>query len=359
MSFSDSTKNDRNHENEGKVNIECFFSQQSAPEVDVDVLGVRSTMKDGKRVRLQIVYNMEVPETMLNELKTRIPSIRSAVTLMAEKYQVPRRVEELKMAAVTGVTELYDHMVNYPPRMSQLSIFFRNTFVQYQKAVQVSIDAVVKFLRETKFKLPGSDELTTIPEVLKKVTASIAVMLEKIIQNLYVNMQFCYNTFVEMVMNVNLRMPVGDALASNQFFIAVKRDTAIAFEKMVDFVKNMESLDTMLVEFGETFKHVVEKTQEFVELIETDYFDVALVSINEQYAEFIISLKYFVEQFADLTMEDFNHACKNIIDILIIGTEMVNSVVYDFLQQAPEEVKTYVKISDKSLEMDIPFVFQL
>lgn len=340
------------------MNIERF-SQQSAPEVDVDVLSFRSTRKDDAGVRLQMVYNTEVPTTMLTELKTRIPSIRSAVTLFTEKYQVKRLVEELKTAATIGVTEVYDHMVNYPPQMSQLSIFFRNTIFLYQKAVQASIDAVVKVLREIKFKLPGSDKLTTIPEVLKKVTSRIAVMLEKIIQTLYINMQFCYNTFVEMVMNVNLKMPVGDALASNQFLIAVKKDMTIAFEKMVDFVKKMESLDTMLVECGETFKHVVEKTQELVDLIETDYFNVALISINEQYADFIFALKLLVEQFADLTMEDVNSACETIIDNLVIAAELVNSIVYDFLQETSEEINTYVTISDKSLEMDIPFIFQV
>lgn len=314
-------------------------------------------MKDGEMVRLQIIYNMEAHTTILTELKARSPSIRSAVTLLVEKYQVGRRVVELKTAAITGVTEVYDHMVNYPPQLSQLSVFFRNTVFLYQQAVQASIDAVIKVLRETKFKLPGSDELTTIPVVLKKVTGSIAVMLEKILQNLYINLQFCFNTFVEMIMNVNLKMPVGDALASNQFLIGVKKDTAIAFEKMVDFVKNMESLDTMLVEFGETFKHVVEKTRELVDLIETDYFDGALVSINKQYADFIFVSKLFLEQFADLTMEDINSACENIIDNLIYVMELVNTAVYEFRQQTSEEVNTYVKISDKSLEMDIPFVF--
>lgn len=327
--------------------------------VDVDVLGIRSTMEDGNKLRLQIVYNMEVPTTMLHELKARIPSVLSAVTLLAEKYQVARLVEELKTAAVTGAREVHDNVVNYALQTSQLSIFFRNTVFQYQKAAQAFIDAVVKVLRETKFKLPGSDELTTIPKVLKKVTSSIAVMLEKLVQNIYINMQFCYNTFVEMIMNVNLSMPVGDALASNQFLIKVKKDMAVAFEKMVEFVEHVESLDTMLVEFGETLKHVVEKTQEFVDLIESEYLDVALVNINKQYTDFIIFSKLVVEQFAALTMEDVNSTCEDIIDMLVYATEMFNSVLYGFLQQTSEEVHAYVTISDKRLEMDIPFLFQV
>lgn len=321
------------------------------------MLGIRSTVNDADRMRLQVAYNMEVPRTMLVELKMRIPSILSAVTLFADKYQVTRLVEESKMAAVTGVSEVYNTLVNYKLQMSQLSIFFRNTVIQYQKAVQAFINAVTKLLRETKFKLPGSDKLTTVPEFLREVTSSIAVVLEKIIQNISVNMQFCYNAFIEMIMNVNLRMPVGDALASNQFLVVVKKEIAIIFEKMVDFVKKMESLDTILEKLGETLKHVAEKTQEFVDLIESEYLDVALVNINIQYHHFIIIVKDVVGQVAALNMKDVTIECEYIIDMLVYVTEWFNNVVYGFLHQTSEEVRAYMTISDGMLEMDIPFSF--
>lgn len=306
-------------------------------------------------MRLQLAYNMEVPRSMLFELKTRIPSMLSAVTLFAEKYQITRAVEELKMAAVTRVSEVYDTVTSYKLQTSQLSIFFRNSFVQYQKTIQAFIDAVVKILRETKFKLPGSDELTTIPEVLREVTSSIGHVLEKILQNIYTSMQFYYDAFVGMLMDVNLSMPVGDVLASNQFLAEVKKATSMFF---LDFVKNMESLDIMLVKVGETLKAVAEKTQEFVDSVESEYLDVVLVSINAQYRNFIIALKTAVGQFAALNTEDLNEAFDYIIDMLIYVTDQVNSVVYGFLQQTSEEVQTYVTISDAILEIDIPLSFQ-
>lgn len=321
------------------------------------MLGIRSTVNDADSMRLQIAYNMEVPRTILLELKMRMPFILSAVTLFAEKYQVTRLVEESKMAAVTCISEVYNTLVNYELQMSQLSIFFRNTVIQYQKAVQAFIDAVTKLLRETKFKLPGSDKLTTVPEVLREVTSGIAVVLEKIIQNIYGNIQFCYNAFVEMIINVNLRIPVGDAVASNQFLVVVKKDIAIVFEKLVDFVKKMDSLDIILEKLGETLKHVVEKTQEFVDLIELEYLDVALVNINIQYHHFIIILKDAVGQVAALNMEDVTIACEYIIDVLVYVTEQFNNVVYGFLQQTSEEVQAYMTISDGKLLMDVPFSF--
>lgn len=339
----------------GENQYATFFSLQSAPEVDVNVLAVRSAVKDADKMRLQLAYNMEVPRSMLFELKTRIPSMLSAVTLFAEKYQITRAVEGLKMAAVTRVGEVYDTVTSYKLQTSQLSIFFRNSFVRYQKTIQAFIDAVVQVLRETKFKLPGSDELTTIPEVLREVTSSIGYVLEKILQNIYTSMQFYYDAFVGMLMDVNLSMPVGDVLASNQFLAEVKKATSKFF---LDFVKNMESLDIMLVKVGETLKAVAEKTQEFVDSVESEYLDVVLVSINVQYRNFIIALKTAVGQFAALNTEDLNEACDYIIDMLIYVTDQVNSVVYGFLQQTSEEVQTYVTISDAILEIDIPLSFQ-
>lgn len=340
--------------NSGENNT-YLFSQQSAPDVDVDVFAIRSAAKDADKMRLQIAYNMEVPGSMLFELKTRIPSVLSAVKLFAEKYQITRLVEELKIAAVTRVNEVKDTVTSYKPQMSQLSILFRNTFVQYQKTVQAFIDAVVKVLRDTIFKLHGSDELTTIPEVLREVTSSIGVVLEKILQNIYTNMQFYYDAYVGMITDVKVSMPVGDVLASNQFLAEVKKATNTFF---LDFVNNLESLDTMLVKVGETQKAVVEKTQELVDLIDTEYFDAVLVYINSQYRNFIISLKTVVDLFAALNMEDLNNACEYITDMLIYVTEQVNNVVYGFLQQTSEEVQTYVTISDATLEIDVPFSFQ-
>lgn len=332
-----------------------FPPQQSAPEVDVNVLAVRSAVRDADKRRLQIAYNMEVPRSMLFELKTRIPSVLSAVTLFAEKCQIARLVEDLKMAAVIRVGEVYDTATSYRLKTSQLSIFFRNSFVQYQKTVQAFIDAVVKVLRETKFKMPGSDELTTIPEVLREATSSIGVVLEKILQNIYTNMQFYYDAYVGMLVDVKLSMPIGDVLASNQFFGEVKETTRVLF---LEFVKDLESLDTVLVKVGETLKAVAEKTQEFVDSVESEYLDAALVDINLKYHNFIIALKTVVEQFAALNMENLNSAFEYIIDVLVYVTEQVNNVVYGFLQQTSEEVKTYVTINDGVLGIDIPFSFQ-
>merc|ERR1712035_222838 len=333
-----------------QMSARVYGRYPSVPDVDVDMLVIRSSPKDADKMSLQIAYNMEVPKVALTELKTRLPSIISTFTMFADKYHISSNMEELKNTVVTRITEAYDAAINYDAQMSQLSIFFRNIIVQYQKTVQVLLDAVVKVLRETQFKLPGSDEMTTLPEVLKKLTTSIAAMLDTTLQAIYDNMEVYYNSFVENISSVKLRMPIGDAISGGQIWDQVRAAFKSIFDELVDFVRNMESLDTMLVKMGETLKAVVEKTQEFVDSVKSDYLDAVFININGLYRNVITALKNVVDQISALNMEQFNNAVEYIMDRFIYVVDLFNNAVNVFLQKASEEAQANMKISDGRLE---------
>ncbi|GAA6228826.1 apolipoprotein B-100-like [Lates japonicus] len=330
----------------------------STPEVDVDILVIRSSAKDADKMNLQIAYNMEAPKVMLNELKMRLPSIISTFTMFADKYQITSSVEGFKNAAVNRITEAYNAAINYDVQLSQLSIFFRNIIVEYQKTVQVLLDAVIKVLRETQFKLPGSDEMTTLPEVLKKLTSSIATMLDVTIQVIYDNMEVYYNTFVDMISSVKLRMPVGDAVTGGQILDQVKAAFRQIFSELVDFVKNMESLDTMLVKIGETLKAIVEKSQEFVDSVKSDYLDAVFINFNVLYRSLVTDIKNVIDQVPAINMEQLNSVFEYIMDMCVYVVDQFNNTVYGLLQQASDEAQAYMKVSDGRLELDLPFPFQ-
>ncbi|XP_068433381.1 apolipoprotein Bb, tandem duplicate 1 [Clinocottus analis] len=329
----------------------------SAPEVDVDMLAIRSSSKDAAKINLQIAYNMEAPKVMLNQLKMKLPSIISTFTMFADKYQITSKIEELKNSVVDRISEAYNAAINYDTQMSQLSIFFRNIIVQYQKSVQVLLDAVVKVLRETQFKLPGSDEMTTLPVVLKKLTSSIAALLDMTLQSISANMEIYYNSFVEHISSIKLRMPVGDAITGSQILDQVKSAFKNVFDELVDFVKNMESLDTMLVKMGETLNAVVEKSQEFVDSVKSDYLDAVFININVVYRNLITVLKNVADQITSLNMEQLNHSFEYVMDMFIYLADQFNNIVNAFVQQGSEEVQVYMKVSDGRLEIDLPFPF--
>uniref|UniRef100_A0A3Q1D884 Vitellogenin domain-containing protein n=1 Tax=Amphiprion ocellaris TaxID=80972 RepID=A0A3Q1D884_AMPOC len=330
----------------------------STPDVDVDILVVRSSPKDADKMSMQINYNMEAPKAMLSELKMKLPSIFSTFTAFADKYHITDGVEAVKDFVTKQFNDAYNVAITYDDQLSQLSIFFRNIIVQYQKTVQVFLDAVIKVLRETKFKLPGSDELTTLPEVLKQLTSSIAAMLDATLQFIYENMEVYYNSFVESISNVKVRMPVGDAISGGQIIDQVKSAFKQISAELVDFVKNMESLDTMLEKIGETLKAIVEKTQEFVDSIKSDYLDAVFIKINEFYRSLVTVIMETAELFPEISTMNLSRQCEHVIDSLISVISQFNEAVYGFLQQASQQAEAYMKVTDGKLEIDLPFLFQ-
>ncbi|KAG8011368.1 hypothetical protein GBF38_006125 [Nibea albiflora] len=340
-----------------QMSARVYGRYPSAPEVDVDMLTIRSSSKDADKITLQVMYNMEAPKVMLSELKMKLLSIISTFKMFAEKYMIPMNMEALDNV-FNRFNEAYNAAINYDVQMSQLSVFFRNIFVQCQKTVQVFLDTAVKVLRETQFKLPRSDEMTTLPEVLKKVTSSIAYVLDTTIKIIYENMEDYYISFVEKFSSVKFRMPIGDAITGGQIIDQVKTTFRTIFNELVDFVKKMERLDTMLVKMGETMEAVVMKSQEFIDSVQSDYLDTVFFYINTMYRNLITVIKNVVDQVSGLTQEQVVNAFEYIVDMSVYALEQFNKTVYSFLDKASEEAQAYVKVSGGKLEIDLPFPFQ-
>merc|ERR1712121_378647 len=174
-----------------------------------------------------------------------LPAIISTLNDFGEKYQLTGQVTGLKSAIVNLLEEAYT-LSSQSPDLTQVSILFRNTIIQYQKIVQVFLDAAVKFLRETQFKLPGSDEITTLPEVLKKLTGTIATVLEKAIQMMLVNAELTFNAMVDMLSNIQVTMPIGDVMSGAQMIDRLRDTVKALLSQVVDLVKNLESLDMIM-----------------------------------------------------------------------------------------------------------------
>ncbi|XP_072313030.1 apolipoprotein Bb, tandem duplicate 1 [Eucyclogobius newberryi] len=329
----------------------------SAPEDDVDILVLRSSPKDSDKMTLQVAYNMEAPKAMLNEFKAKIPAILVSLRTFVDNNLLTSNVLEWRDAIVARIDDAYNAAINYDAQLSQLSVFFRNFIVEFQKNAQAILDAAVKVLRETQFQLPGSEELTTLPVVLKELTTSIANVLRNTIQIVYDNMDYYYNTLVDNFSTVELRMPVGDVMTIGQIIDNVKSTCKSIVEQMVDFVNNMESLDTMLVKLSETLKAVVDKTQDFVDSIKSDYLDAVLANVNEVYRGIVTAVKGIADRLSTLNTEDLNGVFEYVVDMFIYVVDQFNATVNGALQQVSEEAQQYVKASDGKLEVEMPFPF--
>ncbi|KAM4713132.1 apolipoprotein Bb, tandem duplicate 1 [Anableps anableps] len=330
-----------------------FYGRYStAPETDVDILLVRFS-----KANMQIVYNMKTPEDLIAELKTRLPSIMSSVEAFSNKYRITNSMKMLQHSVINHVNEAYNVAINYDVQMTQISIFFRNTIVRYQKNVENFLNAVIKVLRETHFKLPGSNELITLPELLKKLTSSIASMIDATFQFIYANMEY-YDYFLEKISNVEVQLPNDEVITTRQIIDQVKASVKKIFNEVVNFVKNIESLNTMLEKLDDTLKAVVEKTQEFVDSIKSDYLDAVFINLNHIYREVVTSFKKMVDQIPPFNLNEISKLCESIMDRIIELIDQLNDRVYGFLQQTSDEVQATMTTRDNKLEINLPFYFQ-
>ncbi|KAJ3607018.1 hypothetical protein NHX12_026533 [Muraenolepis orangiensis] len=342
-----------------QMSARLYSRYTSAPEDDVDVLVIRISPKADDKMSLQVAYNMEAPSDMLVGLKERLPLITSAFTGFAAKYQITMLAENLMNSMYTIVGDTYEFAVNYDMEMSQLSVFFRNVMALYQKTVLVYLDAAVKVLRETKFKLPTTEEMTTLPEVLETLTRSIAAMLEKVMQIINKEAEVYLNSLAETISDVTFLYKNGEAITGAQIINLVQTSFKSASDVVVDFVKNMESLDMMIERIRETTQAVGTKTQEFVDTIKSDYLDDVLVNVNFLYRELFTVMKDLAVYMAVISMESFNSAIEYLMEMMINLTSQFQSSVSAFLQQASEETKVYMRVSNGRLELDVPVPFKL
>lgn len=316
------------------------------------------TSNDADKINLEIVYNMEAPKAMLSELKTRLASIISSFREFADKYYISGSVEFLKDSISEYINEAYNAAVNYDPQMSQISIFFRNTIVRYQKSVQTFLNAVIKVLKETRFRLPGSDEMITLPELIKSLTNSIADMLNVTIHIIYQNIEVYFHYLIEQIGTIEIAMFDGEVITGRQIINEVKTAVKEVLEEVVELWKDLESLDEFLEETGDTLEIMVEATQELVDSLKSDYLEAVFTDFNEIYRQVVTAVRKLFDQISHFSMEELSSVCESIMNNAIQLIDQFNDDVSGYLQQTSEDVQARMTVKDGKLEITLPLDFQ-
>ncbi|KAL0965051.1 hypothetical protein UPYG_G00276130 [Umbra pygmaea] len=325
----------------------------SDPEIDVEILVIRATAKVGNKVNLEVAYNTEASNTMLQGLKEKVPAITSTLNSFSKKYQIFGHVDWLKRAIINFIDEAYTTANSHASGLSQLSILFRNTVVQYQKAIQLFLDAAVKFTREHQFTFPGSEEMTTLPKVLNQLAGTIGRFVLEVTYPIFDIIGFCIFILQDLYGHIQISVPFGNVITGDQALIHTNVIMKDVFSQVKNLVNNMDHLDMGLVELGKTLEFFVEKAQMSVDNLQFDCLDDIAVYINSLHGYLLINIKNILETINTLNMEQMNSALEYIIEMLLSVVNELNLVVTDLLQQATKE--DLIQISGGKLEINHTF----
>ncbi|XP_048062834.1 apolipoprotein B-100-like [Megalobrama amblycephala] len=272
-----------------QINARLYSRFASAPQDDVDILIIRAAPKGDEKVLL-VSYNLQAVRDVFSGLMDKLQDISYSFTGFAEKHGINNALQKLfniaddfeKVFADVRKAALWPS-----PDLSELSKLFRNVVLKYQKSIQVLINAVIDFLRETKYKLPGMDEVT-LPEICTKIKFIIAEMLEKLANNLEIYL----SPIVETFNTVEMTFPSGKVITVAEVQENVRSNLKSLLAMMADVIKQMESLDVFLEKLGQTIQEAVDAAQEFVDSMKSDILEAIAAPLNIFYKTLLSSYDY-------------------------------------------------------------------
>lgn len=119
------------------------------------------------------------------------------------KVMYKRAVENIAVMDVTMVTE-------------KLSVSVMFILRQYQKNIQVWLDAAIKFLRETQFQIPGLEGKMSDLEAYQKLSGCFTELVEEAIRKVPEFFTSYGAAILEQIRNIEFTLPGSSNLVSGR-----------------------------------------------------------------------------------------------------------------------------------------------
>ncbi|XP_036405455.1 apolipoprotein B-100-like [Megalops cyprinoides] len=384
-----------------QVSGRLFSRYLSAPENDVDILTIKVSLKDPEKLNLQASWNMEAPYEMLLGLKEKVPEITSVLSLKdtfsntIEKVysEIPKSVDALQ----SGIEQIKNQGkvmykraakniadINLQEMSRKLSTNVRYLLTEYQNNIQALLDAVITFLRETEFLLPGFKEKLTGMEIYQRITLFVMGLIENAVQNVPELLASHTYDFLDYVRNIEITLPGSNHVISGR---AILDDLTSNMKKIqtefISVVRNLQAvrLDEVLERLRDLLLSVVDKADQLITSLtslnldklsawaDSIYYDAvnskAVRDISARIMEAAGASGVYLEEatakiqevYSQMTLENLNTILKSWIDAIVKHLNSFHNDVIEFLKQISQNMQPYVRVSDKKMDIDIPFPF--
>lgn len=348
-----------------------------------------------EKLNLQTTWNMEMPYEMMLRMKNQVPVVMESVYEPAVMtYHNLRRSVRSFEGSFEGVQEKVKTVVD--KAFENLAAVRRSSFVTtltdntiavakvYQKKIEMIMGAVVKFLRETKFLIPGHQERLSGLEIYQKCTAFVADVSEEAIVKIPEYFTSMSTLAIDYIRSVEFTLPgsnyvvIGGEILDdlfvamrkiqNQVIVTVKKLRNIQLE---DIISKFNVFMTFTVEQSEKFLQTlksenVEKFHSFVSDMYTDAMNSQVMAdVSRQIMEFQrIVMEYFEavrsqleNAFADVSTQRLQSDIQSWIDVLVKRLNTFQNSVIKTLKEKSKSVQPFVRVADRQMDIDIPLPF--
>ncbi|KAM4625194.1 apolipoprotein B-100 [Polymixia lowei] len=396
-----------------------FSRYLSTPGKDTDILTVKAILRNSEKLSLQTSWNLEILHDMVEGSKERTPAITEAVLKFINKYHTAHFGFDLNRAGMklkNSVSNVIERAYNEAPvslstlqnSIEQLSDQGKDMYIKAsdsimsinmqqvrdriankarqlvrrsEQNVKVLLDAIMKFLSETKFVLPGFEEKLTGLEIYQRVRRSVSVATDRAIQRFGKLMTAIGDTISSYIRGIEFTIPGTNVLVNGN---EIMENLISAFNAIQDQIaqavhgwENM-SLEMLFKKVSDLLQVCVKKAEELIASVKAQNPDISS-HIDGIYAEAQYSLqlsKQKIEE-AKISVSEYKDLAKRKVQEVYngINTERVNNDLkelisnlqthlyeglnesIDLMKNVSQNTEPYIKVSNKKMDVDIPLPF--
>lgn len=348
-----------------------------------------------EKLNIQTTWNMEMPYEMMLRLKEQVPAIMEmmsdpAVMLYNFMYKQAMLVEgafvQAKEQGKVMFKRAVDNFATVDPSSFMATVTDKTVVIlkAYQKKVEIVLDAAVKFLRETKFQIPGYEERLSGLEMYQKFSGFVADVSEEAVQKIPEYFASMFTVITDYINAIEFTLPgsnyvvrgseiLDDLIVAlrkiqEQVIITVRKLRDIQLE---DIMNKFSAFMQFTTEQAEIFLQIVkaqnvERLSTFVSDVYTDAVNSRVVAeITKQVEEarrivmeYLAAVKAKLQIIlADISYEQFQADIQTWIDLMVKRVNAFQNNVIKTLQETTKTVQPFVRVSDRQMDVDIPLPF--
>ncbi|MBN3271401.1 APOB protein, partial [Polyodon spathula] len=300
-------------------------------EMDINTFFVM--LKDNIQNYIEIVYRETSKK--IDELEM---CLRNKVKYASSKYeQVKDKTKNIYKRAADNMAKV---------DLQDLSSKFYDASIdlirEYQKNIKHLLDATIKFLRVTKFQLPGFNQMYTGQELFNKAADSASVMIDKILQQVKNFLQQYTDALIKYINDMEIKVPGTDKiLQGKEVLDSIKDYLRKVQNEVVDAVKSLRNvnLEKSLQKLKEFFQTSFMQVEEVLKSLKSKTLEEIKVQVQAMYNDAINSpltaqIKYGLDYVKDSATHfyEFTQTCLNYaVDELEKTSRYVKSLREEYL----------------------------
>lgn len=349
-------------------------------------------MVNNEKLNIQTTWNMEMPYEVMLGLKEQVPTVFDIVSgpavwayneictqgkvLRASTEQAREKAKEIFKRAIEKVAAV-------TPSNAMMAAADKTILIlkEYQKKLENVFDAVVKFLRETKFQIPGYEQKLSGLEVYQKLTAFVADVSEEAVQKIPEYFAAMFKIVLDYLQAIEFTFPGSNYIVSGReilddLFVALRKiqDQVIAIVKDLGNIK----VEDVTKKFSAFMQFTIKESEKFIQTLKSQNIENLSTLVTDMYNDFInspilgdvtkqvekvciIVMEYLktvrakLENIlADMSSEQLQADIQSWIDQLVKRVNSFHNNVIKTFKEKSKNVKQFVRVSDRQMEVDIP-----